>query len=399
MILMLERDHEKVKEFRQKVYTDDLHLPLEYMDYTYQQLHDSIGGKVDVETFETAYKMSNTKFGKEAIDLVCLIPNVAISCGIVHDKYRYRGGYITYTLKEKRAKNRSLNWKDFGFITWQCTRAIELGFKEIIITIHEYNRKMSAQVRAMNNTIYSEVAGNALACEVEYKGIENIHNVEQHVYSIDFEKLYKKYDPVLMELKNKETTSITAKHPKDVKKYPDVVEIDCDIDLESLISEYESYESKENYLLSRRKDFVISPTLNIIISSYLGFRQTVYDSKPLNIKGSIELKNEVGECTKKLLNSFQGAERVNYVTTKKGWKTKQHVDHEDYSEQGFRVIVPLNGPMKMTFENRAVYVLHPGKAYFVNVCIPHVGEHYADMPERASLLFKLNNDEMIWNNV
>lgn len=398
MILTLAKDDPKVTEFRQKVYTDDLNLDLKYMDYTYTQLKNEMFDVLGVEDFENAWKMSNTKFKQEEIDIVCLMPNIGMSCGIIHDENRYRGGYLTYTLKEKRAKHRSLNWKDFGFITWQACRAIELGYKEIIICIYEYNRRMSAQLRSLNNTMFSERAGNQLACEVEYRGLEHIKNVDQHVYAINFENLYKKYDPVLMELKNKETSEISAKYPTDVTQYPDVVELNCDIDLSELIKEYKNYDNNENYLLSRRKDFVISPTLNIIISSYLGFRETVYDSKPLNKRGSDELKQEVGPVTRELINSFPGAERINYITTKTGWKTKQHVDHEDYTEQGFRIIVPLDGPMKMTFEDRP-YVLYPGKAYFVNVCIPHVGEHYSDLPQRASILFKLNSDELIWKNM
>lgn len=398
MILTLEKTDPKVKEFREKVYTDDIGIPLSYMDYTYTELKKELGEVLDEETFENAWKMSNTKFEQEDIDKVWLIPNIGISCGIIHDEKRYRVGYLTYTLKEKRAKHRSLNWKEFGFVTWQACRAIELGKSEIIVTVYEYNKKMSAQVRMYKNPVYSIRAGNAVPVELEYRGVECIRNVDQHVFAINFETLYKKYDPLLMELKNNETSKIISKYPTAVDNYPDVVELKCDIDLEKLIKEYNEYDSKENYLLSRRKDFVLSPSLNIIISSYLGFRETVYDSRPLNKKGSIELKDEIGEETKRLLNEFSGAERVNYVTTKTGWKTKQHVDHEDYTEQGFRVIIPLNGAMKMTFEDRP-YVLTPGKAYFVNVCIPHVGEHYDEKPERASILFKLNSDELIWKNL
>ena len=52
--------------------------------------------------------------------------------------------------------------------------------------------------------------------------------------------------------------------------------------------------------------------------------------------------------------------------------------------------------MKMTFDGEREYILKPGFIYFVNVCIPHIGEHYSELDERAGILFKLNNDKRIW---
>lgn len=392
MILMLEKDDPKVLELRKQIFVEDLDMPVECMDLSHSELKSWCD---DVEHFENAWKMSNTMWNSKDIDKVWLIPNVGLSCGMVYDETRYRAGYLTYTLKDKRAKYRSLNFKEFGFMARQCIRALELNKEEIFITVYEYNKRMSAQIRAYKHKGYADKAGNILHQDLEYRGIENINSLDQHVFSIRFEDMYEKYDDDLMQLKNDETSPIVAKYPTDVKKYPDVLKL-CNVDVEPLVKDLYDFDDNENYLLTRRKDFVLSPSVNAIVSNYLGFTGSVYESVPLNKKNSRELKEHLGESTKSFLNTFQGAERCNYVTTRKGWKTKEHEDHKDYTDQGFRVIVPLTGPMKMTFEGEREYIFEPGYAYFTNVCIPHVGEHYSDQEERTGILFKLNNDEMIW---
>ena len=392
MILTLGKNDPKVIEFRKKVYKEDLDLPTQCMDLSYKQLKNYC---FDKEHFENAWKMSNTKFNEENIDMVWLIPDVGISCGVLYDETRYRGCYLTYVLEKKRAKHRSLNFKEFGFMALQSVRAAELGCKEIFLSIHEYDKRMSANIRALKHKGYGDVAGNILHQELEYKGIEEVRNCDQHIFSIDFEKLWHKYDEQLMELNNDEALPVTAKHPTDPRSYSDVLKLDCDINLDKLILDYKSYNDNENYLLSRRKDLKISPSINMIIAAYLGFKNSVYHGVALNKKGSTELKDSVGEYTKNFLKQFPSGCRFNYVTTKKGWKTKQHVDHEDYTNQGFRIIVPF-GEMRMTFDSEREYILKPGSVYFVNVAIPHVGDHYSSEETRAGLLFKLTNDEQIW---
>ena len=392
MILMLEKNDPKVTEFREKVYKEDLDLPVQCMNMSHKDLKNYC---TDREHLENAWKLSNTKFLNENIDKVWLMPDIGISCGVDYDHTRYRGGYLTYTLKSKRAKHRSLNFKEFGFMARQCIRALELGKEEVFLTVYEYNKRMSAQIRAYKHKGYADIAGNILHQDLDYRGIEHIKNVNQHVFSIRFKDMYKKYDEHLMELKNNESSDINSKYPYDVKKYPDFLKL-CKVDVEPLIKDLRAFDDKENYLLTRRKDFILSPSINAIVSNYLGFNDGVYKSTPLNKKNSIELKDTVGENTKRFLSQFKGAERFNYVTTRKGWKTKKHADHEDYVKQGFRVIVPLDGSMKMTFEDKREYIFEPGYAYFANVCIPHVGEHYDDVDERTGILFKLNNDDLIW---
>ena len=78
MILTLAKDDPKVTEFREKVYTDDLKLDLKYMDYTYTQLKNEMFDVLGVENFENAWKMSNTKFKQEEIDIVCLMPKFLV---------------------------------------------------------------------------------------------------------------------------------------------------------------------------------------------------------------------------------------------------------------------------------------------------------------------------------
>jgi hypothetical protein len=395
MILMLDKNDPQVKQFREQVYTDDLGLPLEYMNYGLNKLKQRTDNALPDEVYENAYKLSNVKWDKEDIDKVWLMPGVAISCGVIHDSNRYRGGYLTYTLKAKRQSHRSVNFKEFGFLARQCIRAIELDKEELFLTVYEYNRRMKAQVRAFKHKGYAEAAGNILHQDLEYQGLENIAGVDQHVFTIKFYDQYKKYDEHLMELKTKETTTIEAKYPTDPRKYPDVVKI-CEVDVDPLIKDLNNFSDNENYLLTRRKDFVISPSINAIVSNYLGFKGDVYESVPLNKRNSTQLKDSVGEDTVEFLNKFIGAERVNYVTTRKGWKTKPHADHEDYTKQGFRIIVPLTGPMKMTFDGEREYIFEPGFAYFANVCVQHVGEHHATQNQRTGILFKLNKDDLIW---
>ena len=392
---MLEKNDDKVTEFRKKIFTQDLKLPIEYMNYGLNKLKIVTNHQLTEEEYQNAYKASNVKWDKEEIDKVWLMPNVGISCGCIHDSTRYRGGYLTYILKDKRLSHRSILWKEFGFISRQCIRAIELGKEELFLTVYEYNKRMSAQIRAYKHKGYADKGGNILHQDLDFRGIEKINGVDQHVFSIRFNDQFKKYDAQLMELKNEETSSIFARYPKDVKKYPDVLKL-CKVDVQPLIEDFKNFDDRENYLLSRRKDFVLSPTINAIVSNYLGFRGEVYESVPLNKKDSTQLKDKVGNATKEFLNNFDGAERVNYVTTRKGWKTKPHADHEDYTKQGFRVIVPLTGSMKMTFENKREYIFEPGYAYFANVCIEHIGEHYDEQNERTGILFKLCKDNMIW---
>lgn len=395
MIIMLEKEDPKVLEFRQLVFTQDLKLPIEAMDYDHKSLKKITK---DREHLENAWKLSNSKFLNENIDKAWLIPGVGISCGVDYDNERYRGGYLTYTLKEKRAKYRSLNFKEFGFMTLQSVRAIELGKKEIFLTLYEYNKRMSAQLRAYHHKGYADVAGNVLHQDLEYRGLEKVNKVDQHIFAINFEKFWKKYDPQLLEMNNDESPEVIAKYPKDIRKYPDVLKLQPHLsthELRILKKEYEQFQDNENYILSRRKDFVISPSINIILVNYLGFREKVYQGVSLNKKGTTELKDKVGPFTKKFLQQFKDGCRFNYITTRKGWKTKQHSDHEDYTTQGFRVIIPFD-EMKMTFDSKREYILKPPFIYFVNVCIPHVGEHYSKLDERAGILFKLNSDEKIW---
>ncbi len=396
MILTLGKNDPQITEFRKKVFTEDLKLPIEYMDFSYEEFK-GLKEKFGVELFENVYKMSNTKWNQTDIDRVWYIPNVAISAGLLFDDERYRGAYLTYTLESKRAKYRSLHFKEFGFFTLQAIRAIELEKKKIFLTVYEYNKRMTAQVRAFKHKGYADVAGNILHQELDYEGKEHINGVDQHIFSIDFEKLWKKYDPQLLEMNNNEVPNAIAKYPTDIRKYPDVVKLSnlSLHELKILKEEYKEFHDNENYILSRRKDFVISPSINIILINYLGFREKVYQGMSLNKKGTTELKDKVGSFTKEFLKQFTDGCRFNYITTRKGWKTKQHSDHEDYTKQGFRVIIPFD-EMKMTFDNEREYILKPGFIYFVNVCIPHIGEHYSELDERAGILFKLNNDEKIW---
>lgn len=392
MILVLEKNDPKVTQFREKVYEEDLDLPIEYMNMSH---HDLKNHCTDREHLENAWKLSNTKFLNENIDKVWLIPDIGISCGVDYDDTRYRGGYLTYTLKNKRSKHRSLNFKEFGFMARQCIRALELGKEEIFLTVYEYNKRMSAQIRAYKHKGYADKAGNILHQDLDYRGVELVKGVDQHVFSIIFKDMHDKYDEHLMELKNNEGSDVSCKYPTDIRKYPDVLKL-CKVDVKPLIEDLYKFDDNENYLLTRRRDFVLSPSINAIVSNYLGFNDDVYKSVPLNKKNTSELKDGVGDSTKRFLSQFKGAERFNYVTTKTGWKTKEHADHEDYVKQGFRVIVPLDGPMKMTFDGNREYIFEPGYAYFANVCIPHVGEHYADQEHRTGILFKLNNDDLIW---
>tara|TARA_Y100000004_G_scaffold196985_1_gene269111 strand:+ start:2875 stop:4083 length:1209 start_codon:yes stop_codon:yes gene_type:complete len=390
MILTLGKNDSKLREFRKKVYVEDLNLDPAVMAMDCDVLYDYTKDK-----FEDAWKMSDVFWSGMECDQVWYIPGVALSCGYKYDDTRYRGCYLTYTLSEKRAKHRSLNFKEFGFMAMQAVRAAELGCKEIFLSVYEYDKRMSANIRALKHGGYGDIAGNILHQELEYKGVEKVRGVDQHIFSIDFEKLWHKYDEDLMELNNDEALPVIAKHPTDPRSYPDILKLNCDINLDKLILDYKNYNDNENYLLSRRKDLKISPSINMIIAAYLGFKDSVYHGVALNKKGTTELKDNVGEYTKNFLKQFPSGCRFNYVTTRKGWKTKQHVDHEDYTNQGFRIIVPFD-EMRMTFDSAREYILKPGSIYFVNVAIPHVGDHYSSKEERAGLLFKLTNDEQIW---
>ena len=108
-------------------------------------------------------------------------------------------------------------------------------------------------------------------------------------------------------MNNDESPEVIAKYPKDIRKYPDVLKLQPHLsthELRILKKEYEQFQDNENYILSRRKDFVISPSINIILVNYLGFREKVYQGVSLNKKGTTELKDKVGPFTKKFLQHF-----------------------------------------------------------------------------------------------
>lgn len=399
IITIFDKADSRIKEFRELIYTKDLKLDLKYMDYENKDLHEELKDTHTRAEIEDAWKFGNVKWNNSEIDMVCLVPGVAMSCSYKHDDTRYRGAFLTYTMIDQRKRHHSLNFKEFGFLFHQSLRAIDLGLNKLIITVYEYDKKMSANVRALKHKGYALKAGNIIHQELEYTGTELIRGVDQHVFELDFHKLYLKYDAYLLDMKSdKETFKVTAKYPTDVRQYPDCVKLICSLDLEKLVEDYKNFHDTENYVTARLKDLTISPSINIIVMSYLGFRADVYDGKSLNKVRSHELKESVGEYTRQFLSQFDNPCRINYITTTPGWITKPHKDHEDYTEQGFRVIVPLTGEMKMSFEGREV-ILYPGNAYFVNVCVEHVGEHFSQLPERTGLLFKLSDDEIIWDSV
>ena len=397
MKLIFDKFDSQVTEFREKIYKEDLQISIDIMNLERDEIFEILKDR-SLNVKEDAWKFSNTMWKKANIDMVCLKPNVGISCGQVKDRYTYRGAYLTYTLKKQRVKHRSLNFKEFGFLTHQCIRAAQIGCRECIITVYEYDKKMSAQVRALKHKGYADLAGNILHQELEYKGVQDINYVDQHVFSIDFEKLFKKYDPYLLEMKNEETLPVQARYPTQPEKYPYVVDLGIDVDVKTLQKEFDEFDKNDNYMLKRMKDFVLSPSINLILMNYLGFRDEVYQGVSLNKPGSLELKDNVGIETKKFLKQFDNICRINYITTYKGWKTKPHKDHEDYTTQGFRIIVPF-AEMKMTFENKMVYIFQPGRAYFVNVAVEHVGEHFSELDKRTGILFKLAKDDLIWKNM
>ena len=102
--------------------------------------------------------------------------------------------------------------------------------------------------------------------------------------------------------------------------------------------------------------------------------------------------NDVGIYTKSLLESFGVVLfRQQYVVAKKGWNTKLHIDHPNFKIHGYRLFIPID-PAFVGFENN-IYLLKPGKCYFVNIARKHRG--FTFLEERVVIMAQMSSDKLI----
>lgn len=407
MKIFYDKFTDEVTKFREGVYTADLNMPVSNMSLSYHELHELLRDK-DSEIFETAWKFSNAKWEQTNIDMVTIFDDIGISCGAMYpESNSYRCAYLTYTKKFARNNNHSLLFRNNGFIYYQLLRAISLGANSAFISIYGHSRKMLASIkRVWKKKVTSLDSDIYFYQDFIYEGETIIETVPQHVVRLRFDDLYIKYKDLILESKDPlyERSNVTGKYLTSPEKYPDVIRLSVPVDLAKMKSDFNHFSASaisHEYLTDRRDTLILGPYLNSVLIHYMGFRSQIYSGISLNKTGSTELDEHCGAYTSDFLKQFPTANRVNYITTKHGWKTIPHVDHLDYTVQGFRIIVPFE-EFKMTFIRDTVsneYIFEPGYAYFVNVCITHVGEHFSKLDSRAGLLFKICDDSIIWESL
>lgn len=80
------------------------------------------------------------------------------------------------------------------------------------------------------------------------------------------------------------------------------------------------------------------------------------------------------------------------------WKCKYHIDHENYLQHGFRVIVPIYNNFYIVIQedgHNLLYQLVPGGVYFVNVAKMHRAFN-PYKTKRYNFLFQMNSDRLIF---
>lgn len=149
MIKEFDAKDPEVTKFREKIFIEDLKLPLEVMtDFDNNPVEEKF-----------AFWFSDKKFYTNGFDKVLLHYHNGEAVGFVggthFNKNLYRGVQTYYILKSAR-KIKGLNTLHFrpdGFFDWQINRAKELGCKAVFICFDLYDRKHKNMYYAMRNDL------------------------------------------------------------------------------------------------------------------------------------------------------------------------------------------------------------------------------------------------------
>lgn len=142
-------DAKEVREFREKIFLEDLNLPIEYML--------NVNNTIIDEKF--AYWYSDPKFLDNNFDRVLLYYHegeaVGMAGGTLFNQKLYRGVQMYYILKRARKISgvNTLHFRPNGFFDWQVERAKELGCEAIFISVDLYDRRHQIMFDSMKNDI------------------------------------------------------------------------------------------------------------------------------------------------------------------------------------------------------------------------------------------------------
>ena len=188
-----------------------------------------------------------------------------------------------------------------------------------------------------------------------------------------------------------ETVPVTSLIPPYPCNFPEVSRLGIKTDVAKLREEFEHFDKSGDYFKSRAKYFKNPLKETIKLFDWLGFSRETYKAFPLRVTGTNQLRDDVGPYTKNLLETF-GVPlfRQQYVQSERGWHTKLHIDHPDFTIHGFRVFIPIDTAY-MGFEN-TIYQLDPGDCYFVNIGKKHRG--FSDS-RRVVIMCQMASDKII----
>lgn len=151
MIKEFDADHSEVRKFRERIFVEDLSLPI--------SLVTSYDPKNPVTNEKFAFWYSDKKFLSNGLDKVLLHYHndeaVGMVGGTYFNKNLYRGVQGYYILKSARKIPglNTLHFRPNGFFDWQINRAKELGCKAVFISFDLYDRRHEIMYNAMKNDV------------------------------------------------------------------------------------------------------------------------------------------------------------------------------------------------------------------------------------------------------
>ena len=146
------------------------------------------------------------------------------------------------------------------------------------------------------------------------------------------------------------------------------------VDSESLYKDFLKYTTDNNGYISSREHLFSENNIDIKEykdhMNFLGFKKGHYTVFPLrNINGDLTISTD--SYTYNFLKNWPtGIFRPQYNVALDNWKANTHIDHNNNSVHGFRVLIPLNKSSNIEINN-TVHVLNLNKSYFIDVTKPH----------------------------
>ena len=193
----------------------------------------------------------------------------------------------------------------------------------------------------------------------------------------------------LMPLGKKETLTVT-KNKKEIPSFKKLLNVNS----KKLYDDFLNHTNDDGYINSRSHIFAEN---NIDVDEYkqhmnnLGFKKDNYAVWPLrDTKGNLIISEN--SYTYSFLNSWPtGIFRPQYNITLNDWKAENHIDYNDDTIHGFRVLIPLNESSIIEIDE-TVYTLEINKSYFVDVTKLHSAKAKKD---RVVLSFQMDNDILL----